>query len=232
MLGKLHTDLTSPESPRWLVHEGHHDTARVVVAQTNANGDQSDPVVLAVYKEIIDTLKWEKEEGHTMSPMQVLKNPVSRKRLLIGMSPGPFSCIAGNIIASYYLGAELDTAGITNSDDQLKANVVLNIWCLFCCLAGTHLVAKWGRKSTAILSEVLLVICLFVIGGLSKIYADNPDGAPSSVVYGDVAVMFMFQGFYSIAWTPLLFLYPPEVMNYSIRANGLAFSSFMLNGLA
>lgn len=202
------------------------------MAQTNANGDQSDPVVLAIYKEIIDTLKWEKEEGRTMTVKQIVKNPVARKRLLIGMSAGPFSCIAGNIIASYYLGAELDTAGITSSNDQLKANVVLNVWCLLCCLGGTHLVAKWGRKPTALLTEVLLVICLFIIGGLSKMYADNPDGASRSVVYGDVAVMFLFQGFYSIAWTPLLYLYPPEVMNYSIRANGLAFSQFMLNALA
>ena len=63
-------------------------------------------------------------------------------------------------------------------------------------------------------------------------YADNPNGASQALVYGDVAVMFLFQGFYSIAWTPLLYLYPPEVMNYSIRANGLAFSALALNGLA
>ncbi|MCJ1448551.1 MAG: hypothetical protein MMC23_009068 [Stictis urceolatum] len=221
-----------PESPRWLVHEGHFNDARTVVATTNANGDVSDPVVVTIYKEIVDTLEWEKKEGRTMSPKEIYKTPVARKRLLIGMSPGPFSCIAGNIIASYYLGSELDTAGVTNSNDQLKANVVLNVWCLGCCLIGTHMVAKWGRKPTALLSECLLVVCLFVIGGLSKIYADDPDGASQSLVYGDVAVMFLFQGFYSIAWTPLLYLYPPEVMNYSIRANGLAFSSFMLNALA
>jgi len=63
-------------------------------------------------------------------------------------------------------------------------------------------------------------------------YADDPDNASQSLVYGDVAVMFLFQGFYSIAWTPLLYLYPPEVMNYSIRANGVAFSSFALNAFA
>lgn len=77
--------------------------------------------MLTVYKEIIDTLEWEKKEGRTMSPMEIIKTPTARKRLLIGMSPGPFSCVAGNIIASYYLGDELDTAGITNSNDQLKA---------------------------------------------------------------------------------------------------------------
>ena len=208
------------------------EEARLSVAQTNANGDLSDPVVLAVYKEIIDTLKYEKEEGGVMTPMQIIKDPVARKRLLIGMSPGPFSCIAGNIIASYYLGAELDTAGITDSTAQLQANVVLNVWCLFCCLVGTQLCAVWGRKPTAILTECLLVVCLFIIGGLSKLYADNPKGASTSLVYGDVAVMFLFQGFYSIAWTPLLYLYPPEIMNYSIRANGVAFSQFMLNAFA
>ena len=226
-----YTQIPSPESPRWLVNEGRFEEARLVVAQTNANGDQSEPVVLAVYKEIVDTLKYEKE--NIQAPLKdIIKNPIARKRLLIGMSPGPFSCIAGNIIASYYLSDELDTAGITNSNEQLKANVVLNVWCLFACLFGTHLCAKWGRKPTAILTQILLVVCLFIIGGLSKIYADNPKTTSSSVIYGDVAVMFLFQGFYSIAWTPLLYLYPPEVMNYSIRANGLAFSQFMLNALA
>lgn len=208
------------------------EEARLVVAQTNANGNLSDPVVLTVYKEIVDTLKWEKEEGRTMSPKEIVKTPVARKRLLIGMSAGPFSCCAGNIIASYFLGAELNTAGVTNSVAQLKANVVLNVWCLACCLIGTHFAANWGRKPTALLSQGLLTVCLFIIGGLSKMYADAPDLASNALVYGNVAVMFLFQGFYSIAWTPLLYLYPPEVMNYSIRANGLAFSSLMLNGLA
>lgn len=104
-----------------MVHEGYLEEARTAVAQANSNGHISDPVSVAVYKEIVDTLNWEKNEGHTMSPMEMFKTPVARKRLLIGMSPGPFSCIAGNIIASYYLGAELDTAGITDSLQQLKA---------------------------------------------------------------------------------------------------------------
>ena len=81
----------------------------------------TDPVAMAVYKEIIDALDWEKKEGRTLSPKEIIKNPIARKRVLIGGSAGPFSCIAGNIIASYYLGNELNTAGVTDSDDQLKA---------------------------------------------------------------------------------------------------------------
>lgn len=82
------------------------------------------------------------------------------------------------------------------------------------------------------LSQTLLITCLFIIGGLSKLYAADPQGASSSLVYGNVAMMFLFQGFYSVAWTPLLYLYPPEIMNYSMRANGVAFSYFALNAFA
>lgn len=86
-----------------------------------------DPVAVAVYKQIVDTLEWEKKEGRTMSPKQIVTDRKARKRVLIGASVGPFSCIAGNIIASYYLGDELETAGITNSDDQLKAVCIQRI---------------------------------------------------------------------------------------------------------
>lgn len=116
--------------------------------------------------------------------------------------------------------------------DKLNKNVVLNAWCLVCCLCGTHIAAKAGRKTTAILSQSLLIVCLYVIGGLTKKYSEDPSGASSSLVYGNVAVIFLFQGFYSMGWTPLLYLYAPEVMNYSIRAQGQALSSVALNSLA
>jgi hypothetical protein len=97
-----------------------YEEARLVVALTNSNGDLADPVAVTVYKEILDTLEWEKKEGKKASPREMFKAS-NRRRLLIGMSPGPFSCIVGNIIASYYLGPELDTAGIKDPNDQLKA---------------------------------------------------------------------------------------------------------------
>ena len=116
-----HLQLASPESPRWLAYAGHFESAQIAVAQTNTNGNTLDPVSVAIYREIVDTLRWEKEEGHTLSPREIIRDKMSLRRVLIGASAGPFSCIAGNIIASYYLGAELDTAGITGKNQQLKA---------------------------------------------------------------------------------------------------------------
>ena len=219
-----------PESPRWLQYQGHFDEARLVVAQTNANSNLSDPVVLTIYKEIVDALKVEKECKRPV--VEIAKDPIARRRFLIGSSVGPLSTVVGNLIALFYLGSELTTAGITDKRTQLHVNVVLNAWCLVCSLFGTLLVSSWGRRPTALVGQSLLTACLFIIGGLTKVYANNgPNGTSDRLIYGTVAVIFLFQGFYSLAWTPLIYLYPTEVMNYSIRANGLAFSSCMLSSL-
>lgn len=48
-------------------------------------------------------------------------------------------------------------------------------------------------------------------------------------IFATVAAIFLFQGAYSFGWTPLLYLYPPEVLNYPIRAKGMGIFTFVLN---
>lgn len=48
------------------------------------------------------------------------------------------------------------------------------------------------------------------------------DTTSTSGIYATVAMIFLFQGSYSFGLTNLTVLYPPEVLNYSIRATGMA----------
>ena len=75
-----------------------------MLARTYANDDEHSPIVLAAFKEISDTLEYEKNVGETLSPLQILKTPVARRRVAIGISCSVFSVIIGNVIASYYIG--------------------------------------------------------------------------------------------------------------------------------
>ncbi|MCJ1358685.1 MAG: hypothetical protein MMC33_008685 [Icmadophila ericetorum] len=218
-----------PESPRWLAYQDYQEGALTVVAQTYANGDSSNPIVLAAFKEIIDTLNYEKNVGETLSIAQLFKTPVARKRVLLACSAAVFSTIAGNVIASYYLGTMLNNAGITDTTTQLQINVILNAWCLLCSVVGTWSVDVWGRKPTAVVCTAALTVMLFSVGALTAVYGTSTN---TSGVYGTVAAIFLFQGAYSYGWTPLLYLYPPEVLNYPVRANGMGVFQFVANSVA
>jgi hypothetical protein len=101
-----------PESPRWLVHKGCHAEALESIALAYSNGDPDDPIVLAQYKEIVDTLKFERENNQTLSVVQTIKTKSARKRMLLNISVAVFTLLSGNNIISYYLGGMLtDAAG-------------------------------------------------------------------------------------------------------------------------
>jgi hypothetical protein len=109
-----------PKSPRWLVHKGRHAEALESIALAYSNGDRDDPIVLAQYKEIVDTLKFDRENDQTLSMVQTIKTKRARKRMLLNISVAVFTMLSGNNIISYYLGGMLTDAGITNTTTQLE----------------------------------------------------------------------------------------------------------------
>jgi hypothetical protein len=122
----------------------------------------------------------------------------------------------------------LTQAGVTDSTTQLEVNIIMNAWCLVISIFGTSMANKLGRKKLAAYSTGLLTLFLFLVGALTKLYGDSTN---QSGIYATVAMIFLFQGSYSFGWTPLTVLYPPEVLNYSIRSAGMGLYTFLVNGL-
>ncbi|KAL1625296.1 Solute carrier 2, facilitated glucose transporter member 1 [Diplodia seriata] len=214
-----------PESPRWLVYQNRGEEALYALAMTHSDGDQKDAATLVEFQSISDTLKWEKESGE-MTVKEIVRTPSRRKRITLTISVAVFSMLSGNNIVSYYLGTMLDGAGVTDTTTQLEINIIMNAWCLCVALLGTYCLNKFGRKTIAIFSTTLLTAFLFLYAGLNKLYGESTN---TSGIYASVAIIFLFQGSYSFGWTPLTVLYPPEVLNYSMRANGMAVYTFVVN---
>ncbi|KAL1852068.1 hypothetical protein VTK73DRAFT_9309 [Phialemonium thermophilum] len=220
-----------PESPRWLADHGRHDECLRAIAKTYAHGRTDDPTVLAQYREIVDLIAAERERERLATKVvlrDMVLHPPTRKRILLGISVSVIAMLSGNNIISYYLGTMLNNAGITSSTTQLQINVILNAFCLVCSLVGTWVADRAGRKSIAIGSTVLLTVFLFLVGGLTKAFGTSSNTAG---IYSTVAMIFLFQGSYSAAWTPMASLYPPEVMNYSMRSLGMGVCTAFMEAL-
>ncbi|KAJ9500549.1 hypothetical protein H2202_003765 [Exophiala xenobiotica] len=218
-----------PESPRWLMYHGRQEEALEVLAIMGANGDKSDPVVVTQYKQIYDTVTFEQTNKASQNWMDAFRTRNNRRRIMLACSCAIIGNMSGSGIISYYLGTMLSQAGITDTNTQLQINIYLSIWCLCTATCGTWFADKIGRKKLGAGSMAVSLVFLYLVGGLTKVYGS---GENYSGVLGTVACIFLYQGTYSFGWTTLLVMYPPEVLNFSLRANGVSIYTFFSNGAA
>lgn len=87
----------APESPRWLAYQDRREEALNILAKINGAGTE-DPNVQLQFREIIDTLEYEKLEGKKMGFGTMFKDKVSRKRLLLALSIAPLAMLTGSNI--------------------------------------------------------------------------------------------------------------------------------------
>ncbi|THZ38659.1 MFS general substrate transporter [Aureobasidium pullulans] len=64
-----------------------------------------------------------------------------------------------------------------------------------------------------------MALLLIIVSALTKQFSTTPTTASSSA---QVVLIFLFYGAYSLVWTPLAYLYPLEVLSFSLRASGMA----------
>lgn len=95
-------------------------------------------------------------------------------------------------------------------------------------LFGTAFANRLGRRKLAAISTAALTVFLFMFGGLTAKYGNSTNRAG---IYGTVASIFLFQGSYSFGLSPITVMYPPEVLNYPIRSNGMGLYTFLVNGV-
>jgi hypothetical protein len=101
-----------PEFPCWLIAQDRHKEALEVLAVVNAGGDKSDFLVLLQYREIVDTIFWEKTDGKQQTLKEATSYPPNRRRLLIAVTFAVIVMCPGTNIITYYFGDTLAAAGI------------------------------------------------------------------------------------------------------------------------
>ncbi|KAH0421464.1 hexose transporter protein [Colletotrichum camelliae] len=202
---------TMPESPRWLVRHGASDEALQILGKYHANGDINDPLVRLEYEEIMENLRADEVNSETKYTDYFLPNNRPRLFLLVVIAIG--TNWVGNGIISYYLSPILSTIGIRSTEQQAGLNLGLQIW-------NPLSVDRVGRRPLWLTSTIGMFFSFIVVMGLSGAY--DTQGQQKAVGLAVVPFLFVFFGFYDLAWTPLSNMYSVEILPYNLRTKGQA----------
>lgn len=113
----------------------------------------------------------------------------------------------------------MDSVGITNKNTQALVNGLINIWNWAIALTTAFFVERIGRRPLFRISTIGMLLAFTAWTIASARFSVTEAQAAGIAV---MALIFVYQLFYCIAFSPLPVAYSVEVLPYSIRAKGMA----------
>ncbi|PGH15110.1 hypothetical protein AJ79_02636 [Helicocarpus griseus UAMH5409] len=207
-----------PESPRWFIAQERHDEALSILAYYHAEGDAQNPTVQFEFQEIKETLRLEMEYARTSSYLDFLRTRGNRYRLMLLISQGLISQYSGNALFSNYTNLIYTSMGFTEQSQKIPLNGGQTLVSLIFSVSAAFFVDRVGRRPL-FLSATAGMFFMFLAWTITSSQYERTGHV--SAAYPQVVFIYLFNMFYSLAWSGLLVAYSLEILPYKLRAKGL-----------
>jgi MFS family permease len=225
-----------PESPRWLISKERYEEAETILAHYHANGDKQNATVSFEFREIKETLRLEFEYKKSSSYLDFLRTKGNRYRLSLLVSLGVISQYSGNALFSNYINLIYNSMGITEQSKKIpvsfprltsgsltkhipQLNGGQTLLSLIVSVGCAFLVDRVGRRPLFLTATTGM--CLMFLAWTITAAQFEKTGNVKTSGYPQVAFVWLFGVFYSLAWSGLLVAYALEILPYKLRAKGL-----------
>lgn len=206
--------LRLPESPRYLIKNGHYDEARRVLSYVRPENEIDNE-----FREIKETAAQENQSENQISWGTLLSQRY-RYLLIAGVGVAAFQQFQGANAIFYYIPLIVETATNSAATNELMWPIIQGIILVFGSLVYIWIAEKFNRRT-------LLMVGGFIMG-LSFVLPEVinwliPGTSPMMIVF----FLSIYVAFYSATWAPITWVLVGEIFPLAIRgrAAGLA-SSF------
>lgn len=196
--------LGTPESPRWLLHNGRKADAKLALRAALSDQLNVDHVIFETVK---DTTK-EKPKVD----LRVLLHKPYLKRIIF--CSAFYALQVGPLFAIYTFGPTiLASFGMSEGNLSNLGSVAIDLVFLAGCIPALKLIESWGRRPLIIWCFALMAIPLFILGFFPS--------APVAIIVGCFVAYALFSGGPSI----LEWAYPSELFPTHVRASAIGITT-------
>ena len=147
----------------------------------------------------------------------LLQTPGNRKRVLIAAFLGLATQWSGNGLISYYLSPILVNVGITDSLTKQAINLSITLWGAITAFTIAFFSTRFPRRRVYLACTISILVVFIIWTAASARYAATGSHSWSGLV---IALIFIYQPCYNIAFNALSYAYLPELFPYQLRTRG------------
>lgn len=216
--------LIVPESPRWLASHGQPDASLSVLTRLHSKR-MSATHIGALHSDILRTVAYEESLG-AGKWSDLLRNDSiqSQRRFLIACAIQAFQQLGGINALIYYSSTLFSQSLGFSSHLSALMSGFLQTWLFIASFIPWLLIDRIGRRP--LLLSMISVMAAVMVVQTGLIYnVQNKTSIAKSCGAGAAAMLFIFEGAFTIGFQATVWVYPSEILPLRLRQRGSSVST-------
>ncbi|KAK7438970.1 hypothetical protein Landi51_11391 [Colletotrichum acutatum] len=221
-----------PETPRWLAAHNRSDECLAVLKRLKC--DEDEDTILALHNSITQTVTYEAENSASSWRDLLVQDRIqSQRRFLIACflqgaqqlgGINAIICILTAVLFEDYSGTLFEKSIGFDSHMSSLMSGFLQTWFFVASFIPWFLIDRVGRRPL-LLSMISVMAVVMAVQAALIYQVQNSTAIAKSAGIGAAAMLFVFQGAFTIGFQATVWVYPSEILPLRIRQLGSSISS-------